>query len=58
MLRRENKLTYNFNTQYNDSKPKGQKVKCQCGRIIAFRDGNTLYIRCKDCKQQTTFELR
>lgn len=27
-------------------------VRCECGKLIAYRQGNTLLLYCKQCKRQ------
>lgn len=33
------------------------EVKCDCGKVIAYKKGNTLYIYCKKCKRQIPVKI-
>ena len=30
---------------------KGDPVKCECGKVIAFKKDGDIYIKCKKCKR-------
>ena len=36
---------------------KKRPVKCECGKIIAYRLGNVLYLYCKQCKRQIPIKV-
>ena len=36
---------------------KKKPVKCECGKIIAYRQGDVLYLYCKRCNKTTEVKL-
>lgn len=40
-------LTNTRNVGYNEK----ESSRCNCGRVIAFRKDNKIYVKCKDCKR-------
>ena len=29
-----------------------QEVRCECGKIVAYRNHNTIYLFCKKCRRE------
>ena len=46
------KLTGKGADNYN----KGSPVRCECGKIIAYRRDGKIYLYCKQCKRQIPIE--
>lgn len=42
-----NELTKALKNPYNKGDPK----KCECGRVVAFRKDNKIYVKCKECRK-------
>lgn len=40
-------MTSDNKTKYN----KGSPIRCECGKVVAFRKEGQIYIKCKGCKR-------
>lgn len=47
-MSRNQSLTDNENIKYN----KGDPIRCDCGKVIAFKKDGNIIIKCKHCKRQ------
>ena len=34
------------------------EVKCDCGKVVAYQKGDTLYLYCKKCKKQIPVKIK